>query len=136
MEARHYIGNKASTQGKSERLQRSLLILQQRQRIAQRARMDELKIAQIERELIPVTDMDVILTDLAGALSSQLRAWPSRLMDRLKPHIKPESQDELFALVTGEITTLLLELKTMQLGEPVTDLDADPDFDELLESDS
>lgn len=130
METRHYIGNKTNQHSKSEKLQRSLLILQQRQRIAQQARIAELKIAEIERSVIPVGDMDVILVDLAGAISSQARAWPSRLMGRLQQYVKPGCEAEVFALLTEDTNGFLLELKTMQLGNPEIDPDADPDFDD------
>lgn len=128
METRLNIGSKTGQRSKEHDLQSILLMRQQAVRMQQQQRIAEIKIGQLEGSLIPVNDMDVILVDLASALSSQLRAWPSRLMDRLKPHIKPESHDELFALVTGEITALLQELKTMRLGNPEIDPDADPDF--------
>lgn len=133
METRLYLGNKnGGQQSKQERLQRILLQRAQAQRMAQQMRLAQLKIDEVEKRVISVSDMDAILVEIAGAISSRLRSQPSRLMDRLKPHIKPESHDELYQLLMDESASLLTELKTMERGGGLP-IDVSPETDEELD---
>jgi hypothetical protein len=135
MEHRHYTSSRGRQQDPKERLQQQLLLLQQSQRIAQRARLDQIKIDELEKRLISVSDMDSIMIDLGGAISSRLRAFPARMMERLKPHIRPESHDELYAILTAEADSWLEELKTMDSGIPVIGDDPEEPFNGFSDTD-
>lgn len=129
METRFNIGSKQAGQSKADPLNidKIILLRQQQRRMRQQARLADLKIAEIERRVIPVDEMHAILVELAAALSTRLRSQPARLMERLLPHLKPESHDLLYELLTGESHSLLEELKTLEpgAGHPI-----DPDLDE------
>lgn len=125
METRLYVGNKKGTQSKEQEIDRIILLRAQQRRMKQAEKLANLKIDEIERRVIPVDEMHAILVELAAALSTRLRSQPARMMERMLPHIKPESHDLLYQLLTEESHSLLEELKVMDAGEPI-----DPDLDE------
>lgn len=126
METRQYIGNKKAP-SQLENIDRIILVRAQQRRMRQQMRLTALKIDEIERRVIPVDEMHAILVELAAALSTRLRSQPARLMERLLPHIRPESHDLLYELLTEESHSLLEELKVMDAGagNPI-----DPDIDD------
>lgn len=125
METRLYVPSKKGTQSKEQEIDRIILVRAQQRRMRQQAKLADLKIDEIERRLIPIDEMHAILVELAAALSTRLRSQPARLMERLLPHIKSESHDLLYQLLTEESHSLLEELKMMDAGEPI-----DPDLDD------
>ena len=134
METRLYLG-KSDKQSAQERLQRVILQRASLKRIAQQMKLSQLKIDEMERRSIPVEELNSILVEIAAAISTRLRAQPSRLMERLTPHLRDESRDDVFALLQEDAAGVLAELKTMQegAGTPLeTDPDADTDLDALL----
>lgn len=131
METRQYIGNKKAP-SQLENIDRIILVRAQQRRMRQQMRLTALKIDEIERRVIPVDEMHGILVELAAALSTRLRSQPARLMERLLPHIKPESHDLLYELLTEESHSLLEELKILEpgVGKPI-----DPDVDDIEDED-